>query len=272
MPHEEGHHDSQGICASNGRDIHNRDPLVEHGESAGSLHGRSLPRHGHLANTTGSVENGTTKGGAPQGDHEESQEVNLHLLPFVTLAELRYLPTCAGIYFVTQEGGEVVYIGQSKSIRQRWQSHHLITELCESSDLAIARTIRVAWLAVDNTELLTQLESVFIRFYRPRLNRVHNRTSKKGQIEWPSIIAEKKRMLTAKEFAQSAGISYPVILRWLREQSQPDGERRLPGAVQITVGRIKAWQIPASLVAKVQRPDRKPKAGWKKGRKRKPEL
>jgi hypothetical protein len=82
---------------------------------------------------------------------------------------------------------------------------------------------------------------------------------------------EKKRMLTAKEFAAEAGISYPIIIRWLKEQQQPGGEQRLPGATQTNVGRLKAWQIPATLVAKVQRPDRKPKRGWKKGRKRKVE-
>jgi hypothetical protein len=82
---------------------------------------------------------------------------------------------------------------------------------------------------------------------------------------------EKKRMLTAKEFAEASGISYPIIIRWLKEQRQPGGEQRLPGAVQTEVGRLKAWQIPASLVAKVQKSDRKPKRGWKKGRKRKPE-
>jgi len=81
---------------------------------------------------------------------------------------------------------------------------------------------------------------------------------------------EKKRMLTAKEFAAEAGISYPIIIRWLKEQQQPGGEQRLPGAVQTEVGKLRAWQIPASLVAKVQKPDRKPKRGWKKGRKRKP--
>jgi hypothetical protein len=81
---------------------------------------------------------------------------------------------------------------------------------------------------------------------------------------------EKKRMLTAKEFAAAAGISYPIIIRWLKEQRQPGGEQRLPGAVQTEVGRLRAWQIPAALVAKVQKPDRKPRRGWKKGRKRKP--
>lgn len=75
-------------------------------------------------------------------------------------------------------------------------------------------------------------------------------------------------MLTAKEFAAEAGISYPIIIRWLKEQQKPDGEKMLPGAEQVQIGRIRAWQIPASLIPKVQRPDRKPKPGWKKGRKR----
>lgn len=78
-------------------------------------------------------------------------------------------------------------------------------------------------------------------------------------------------MLTAREFAAEVGISYPVIIRWLKEQ-QSGGEQRLPGAKQTEVGRLKAWQIPASLVTKLQKSDLMPKRGWKKGRKRKTEM
>jgi hypothetical protein len=82
---------------------------------------------------------------------------------------------------------------------------------------------------------------------------------------------EKKRMLTAKEFAEESGISYPIIIRWLKAQQEPGAEKILPGAHQVRIGRIKAWQIPASLIPKVQKPDRKPRRGWIKGRKRKTE-
>lgn len=78
-------------------------------------------------------------------------------------------------------------------------------------------------------------------------------------------------MLTAKEFAAETGISYPVIIRWLKQQQQPEGEKMLPGAAQVQIGNIRAWQIPASLVPKMLKSDKRPKRGWKKGRKRKAE-
>lgn len=68
-------------------------------------------------------------------------------------------------------------------------------------------------------------------------------------------------MLTAKEFAAEAGISYPIIIRWLKEQSQPEGEQRLPGAKQTDIGRLKVWQIPASLVARFSKAENKPRKG-----------
>lgn len=42
----------------------------------------------------------------------------------VSLTEKRLLPTECGIYFVCDETGEILYVGKSVNIRQRWGSHH----------------------------------------------------------------------------------------------------------------------------------------------------
>jgi hypothetical protein len=76
-----------------------------------------------------------------------------------------------------------------------------------------------------------------------------------------------KRMLTAKEFAIETGISYPIVIRWLKDQEeQPNAPKKLPGATRTS---FKVWQIPAALVTKFSKEENKPKPGWKKGRKRK---
>jgi predicted site-specific integrase-resolvase len=68
-------------------------------------------------------------------------------------------------------------------------------------------------------------------------------------------------MLTAKQFAAETDISYPIIIRWLKEE-------KIPGAVLTD---FKVWQIPSTQVVRFLKPENRPKAGWKKGRKRKNE-
>jgi hypothetical protein len=70
-----------------------------------------------------------------------------------------------------------------------------------------------------------------------------------------------KKMLTAKEFSEQTGISYPVVIEWLRAQQEPGAEQKLPGAGQIEIGKMRAWQIPASLVARFSKPENKPRKG-----------
>jgi hypothetical protein len=70
-----------------------------------------------------------------------------------------------------------------------------------------------------------------------------------------------KRMLTAKQFAAETEISYPIIIRLLKEE-------KIPGAV---LTEFKVWQIPSAQVARFLKPENRPKTGWKKGRKRKTE-
>ena len=57
-----------------------------------------------------------------------------------------------------------------------------------------------------------------------------------------------KKMLTAKDFAAQTGISYPVIIEWLKTD-------KLPGAEQTT---FNVWQIPSSLVAHYSKEEYKP--------------
>lgn len=64
-------------------------------------------------------------------------------------------------------------------------------------------------------------------------------------------------MLTAKKFATETGISYPVIIRWLKEE-------RIP-ASRTSFG---VWQIAPAMVKKFLRAGNRPKRGWPKGRKR----
>lgn len=63
-------------------------------------------------------------------------------------------------------------------------------------------------------------------------------------------------MLTAKEFAEETGISYPVVIVWLRDGKIPEAEQTS----------FKIWQIPANVAEAFKRPEKRPK----RGRPRKP--
>ena len=58
-------------------------------------------------------------------------------------------------------------------------------------------------------------------------------------------------MLTAKQFAVETGISYPVIIEWLKEGKIPEAEQTS----------FKIWQIPAAVAEVFKKPENRPKLG-----------
>lgn len=70
-------------------------------------------------------------------------------------------------------------------------------------------------------------------------------------------------MLTARQFAKRAGVAYPTVMKWLKENL-------IPGAELVTDGRFGPyWDIPATSLSKVakRKPGPKPKAAKKGGAK-----
>lgn len=189
-------------------------------------------------------------------DDERGRQIDLLTLPYVMLSELRYLPTCGGIYFAIEEGGEVAYIGRSLNIRLRWRAHPVAADLCEASDLATARHVRLAWLAVEEAQQLDQLEREFIRQFRPRLNQIHNGEPKPIKAHKPRRAytamphkpggKRKQRMFTAVKFAGEMSISYPTMVRWLKRGL-------VPGATLEETPAGNYWQIPESAL-QMERP------------------
>lgn len=83
-------------------------------------------------------------------------------LPSVLVEEIRQLPKTSGIYFVLA-GDEVLYIGQSISIHQRWQAHERM------KDLEAYNQVRIAWLVTEYEEL-AEIEKAYIAQFKPSLN------------------------------------------------------------------------------------------------------
>src|SRR5215467_4913616 len=64
-------------------------------------------------------------------------------------------------------------------------------------------------------------------------------------------MGDKAKMLTAKQFAVETGISYPVIIEWLKGGKIPEAEQTS----------FKVWQIPAMVAEVFKKPENRPKLG-----------
>ncbi|MBD2416101.1 GIY-YIG nuclease family protein [Nostoc calcicola FACHB-3891] len=91
--------------------------------------------------------------------------VNPLTLPSLSLQERRSLPECAAVYFVLN-GNEILYIGGTVNLAQRWLAHHRWHQLVEMGD-----GIRLAWLECSEPALLLEVETALIKHFQPRLNR-----------------------------------------------------------------------------------------------------
>lgn len=84
-------------------------------------------------------------------------------LPCLAVQEYKSLPKfCKGLYFVVQNK-EIIYVGASSNIKQRWYSHPVIKKL-DCGDM------KIAWFPVDDGELMYYFESKLINYFKPRLN------------------------------------------------------------------------------------------------------
>jgi len=93
------------------------------------------------------------------------EAVNPLTLPSLSLQERRSLPECAAVYFVLN-GNEILYIGGTVNLAQRWLAHHRWYQLVEMGD-----GIRLAWLECSDTVLLLEIEAALIKHFQPTLNR-----------------------------------------------------------------------------------------------------
>jgi hypothetical protein len=89
------------------------------------------------------------------------------------------LPLKCGVYFAFSDKKELLYIGQSTNLKQRWHNHHL-------RDKGITS---ISWMEVE-TEQLNELEALLIEKFKPPLNEI------KPLLQIPSI--DKDYYLTAE--------------------------------------------------------------------------
>lgn len=134
-------------------------------------------------------------------------------LPSVPIEELNNLPETSGIYFVLAEG-QVLYIGQSTGIRQRWQAHHKTQELGSYSQ------VRIAWLEAEYGEL-TEIEKAYIEQFKPSLNFMsvpRKRTQK--TIYLPPALAKRLNFASVEEEREISEIVTDALEAYFKNKAK----------------------------------------------------
>lgn len=97
---------------------------------------------------------------------------NISQLPQLPLKYKNFLPTDAGLYFVTMNDEvepRIIYIGRAINLNVRWQRHHRQLEMDFLASMGYLINIR--WLALTTTpEMFAQAERSAIRALKPVLN------------------------------------------------------------------------------------------------------
>ena len=145
-------------------------------------------------------------------------DINPLALPLLPLAERRFLPAIPAIYFCLDVDGNVLYVGGTSNLRQRWRAHHKYTHL-KSID------VRLAWLECSDLCLLPEIESALIDYFNPPLNRLSYSVGTKtatdsleGELicKLPQLMEAKG--INQKDLAAATGLSPTTISKLYRNQ------------------------------------------------------
>jgi excinuclease UvrABC nuclease subunit len=121
------------------------------------------------------------------------KDIKLSDLPSVSLLEKNNLPSCAAIYFVSDSKGQVLYIGRTVNLVERWREHHRFNQL---KRLNRKDCIRISWMTCSNDiKTLSNLENEFIKLHKPPLN-------------WAKVVSPIKR-ITPSETALQQSLMMP---------------------------------------------------------------
>lgn len=96
-----------------------------------------------------------------------ASEIDVFSLPSVPIKLRLTLPSVTGIYFVIDRFNVVRYIGLSRNIRTRWYAgaHHVFDYLSKEDGA------KIAYLEITDVSLLKTAEVVFIKHFKPDLNK-----------------------------------------------------------------------------------------------------
>jgi DNA-binding Xre family transcriptional regulator len=153
------------------------------------------------------------------------ENINIHSLLTLPISERKNLPETSGLYFVIS-GEEIIYIGVSINLKQRWLTHHkLKTILCFNF-------LKIAYILLERGDLSIS-EKEAIDYFRPKLNSANRNyplltksKEPKAPNEIPMIsnlvklrireVAEERGITTAYQLQKLTGVQTTVAYKWFK--------------------------------------------------------
>ncbi|KAF3890608.1 MULTISPECIES: GIY-YIG nuclease family protein [Nostocales] len=81
-------------------------------------------------------------------------------LPSLPIEWSKAFPECSAVYFVLSQHSEVLYIGSSINLSQRWLQHH------KQQELEKLKNLRLAWIEINDEILLRKAETRLIEYFK----------------------------------------------------------------------------------------------------------
>ncbi|MEH2024541.1 GIY-YIG nuclease family protein [Nostoc sp.] len=140
------------------------------------------------------------------------ENINLSGLPSVYLLDKHRLPNCAAIYFVSDSKGQIIYIGRTINLVERWKAHHRFNQLKRFNR---KNSLNISWISCNrDVETLSKLENEFINLYKPPLN-------------WSKVVAP-IRKITPAETALQKSLEHLAKLNTMIFGFDPILDKELP--------------------------------------------
>jgi DNA-binding Xre family transcriptional regulator len=143
------------------------------------------------------------------------EQINPFSLPSVRLEDKNKLPKDAGIYFVIANA-EILYIGKSINLQQRWLSHHRTNQLQSYGEVIIAW---FTFMGQENKDL-DELEEKCIEYFNPSLNNIDvpkefagSKSSNCLSLQWRLRTIMADRNISTQDLAEKMGMSRVQLSR-----------------------------------------------------------
>lgn len=96
------------------------------------------------------------------------ENIKLSELPSIHLLDKDKLPNCACIYFISDSKGQIIYIGRTLNLVERWKDHHRFNQLKRFNR---KDRVTISWMTCSNdVNTLSNVENELIKLYKPPLN------------------------------------------------------------------------------------------------------
>lgn len=117
------------------------------------------------------------------------ENIKISELPSVYLLDKDSLPNCAAIYFVCDYKDQIIYIGRTVNLLERWKAHHRFKQLKRFNR---KNPLTINWLTCSSDiNTLSSLENELIKLYKPPLN-------------WSKVVTPIKKITPAETALQQS--------------------------------------------------------------------